>query len=326
VRVPRGYAFSPRLIRDVWRATAKADVVHVHGLYQFHTLVAASAARRLSTPYVLHIHGALTPYHRSRKTWKKRPYELLIERSNLSRAATVIHMTEAERASFNERYSSAQDSVVPAPVAPELFASPEVEEIPPELGAFRGARLVTFLGRLTEKKGLELLVEAFAQVTRAHADAHLVIAGPDDEGLGRALLTRAAARRIADRVTLLGLVEGPSKRALLWSSSAFVLPSADESFGIAAAEALACGVPAVVTREVGLSKEIERAGAGIVVDRAVEPLAAAIGHLLGDARSAEALSRGAQRLAQEKFTVDAVCGQLEAVYRGVLTSRHADHR
>lgn len=315
VRSPRGFAFSPQMVSELSRAAANAHVLHIHGVYQFQSVAGAVVAHRQRMPYVIHVHGALTPYHRRQKAWKKRPYERVVEKRILRQAAAVIHMTESERRSFDRHFDSSSAAIIAAPVDPELFDPSGEPVLPPSLANHRNARLVTFLGRLTKKKGLELLVSAFDRIAGKHPDAHLVIAGPDDDRLGESLIARRDPNNGRGRVTLLGLVEGDAKRNLLRSSAVFVLPSADESFGIAAAEALACGTPTILTPQVALSEELRKAGAALVVEREAEPIARAIDTVLSDPSKAGTLAHAGMRVAQSRFRVEAVCVRLEEIYR-----------
>lgn len=317
---PRSYGFAPRLVADLRKRIPAADLVHIHGIYQFHTVAACTLAHRYSVPYVVHIHGALTPYHRSKKRWKKVPYEALIERRNLRRAAAVITMTQAERESFSAWLPGARCVVVPPAIDSSLFAADEVAKGAREQphSPLNGNALVTFIGRLTEKKGLDLLVDAFSRIARRHPGARLVIAGPDDEGIAQRLRRQAAGMGLADRVSLTGLVTGEAKRELLRASRIVVLPSKDESFGVAIAEALAVGVPVVVTREVALADDILDAGAGRVIPRDAAALGEAMSELLGDHAARSEMAANARRLAKESFSTEAVITKLEDVYRLVV--------
>jgi len=296
-----------------------ADLVHVHGIYQFHTAAACLLAHRHSIPYVVQIHGALTPYHRSKKRWKKRPYEVLIERRSLKRAGAIIVMTQAEKESFAAWLPSAHTVVVPPAIDSSLFRQSDVRTgVLDTLPAGLGRRtLITFLGRLTEKKGLDVLLDAFHRLSGSHPDVQLVVAGPDDEGIGDGLTREAARLGIADRVSLTGLVTGDAKRELLSASRVVALPSEDESFGVAIAEALAVGTPVVVTREVALADDILREGAGEVVPRDGAAFATAMARLLADDTAWSEIGARGRRFAEQSFSGEAVMTRLEDVYRDV---------
>jgi len=316
---PRNYGFAPALVPRLRARVPRADVVHVHGVYQFHSLVACSIARRYSIPYVMHVHGALTPYHRSQKGWKKRPYEALVERRNLVRAEAVIVMTQAERESFAAWLPNARTVVVPPAIDSSLFRAGDVRtgvlDRLPEIADRRA--LITFLGRLTKKKRLDVLLDAFRRVAGSHPGSHLVVAGPDDEGIGEHLTKDARRLGIKGRISLIGLVTGDAKRELLRASRIVALPSEDESFAVAIAEAMAAGTPVVVTREVGLADDVLREGTGKVVARGGAEFASAIACLLSDDAAWSNMAARGRRFAEQSFTGDAVIAKLEGVYRDV---------
>jgi glycosyltransferase involved in cell wall biosynthesis len=134
----------------------------------------------------------------------------------------------------------------------------------------RGRRLILFLGRLHEKKGCDLLIEAFARVHYLDPDLHLIMAGPGDEKVIEELKTRAAQCGLTERITWPGMLTGPAKWAALYSCEVFALPSHQENFGIAVAEALACGLPVLISDKVNIWREIQSEGAGFVAPDTVE--------------------------------------------------------
>jgi glycosyltransferase involved in cell wall biosynthesis len=131
----------------------------------------------------------------------------------------------------------------------------------PEL---RGKRLILFLGRIHPKKGCDLLIKAFAQPAKEEPLLHLVIAGPDQVGWQGKLQKLSQKLRISDRITWTGMLSGDLKCGAVHSSEVFILPSHQENFGIAVAEALACGVPVLISNKVNIWREIKAAGAGLV--------------------------------------------------------------
>jgi glycosyltransferase involved in cell wall biosynthesis len=127
----------------------------------------------------------------------------------------------------------------------------------------RGKRLVLFLARLHPKKGCDLLVDAFAQVAVRDPTLHLVMAGPDSDGLEARLIAQVRRLGLDGRVTFTGMLRGMAKWGALRASEVFVLPSHQENFGVAVAEALAMGVPALVSNQVNIWREVVDGGAGM---------------------------------------------------------------
>jgi glycosyltransferase involved in cell wall biosynthesis len=133
-----------------------------------------------------------------------------------------------------------------------------------QYSALRQRRFFLFLSRIHSKKGCDLLLEALARVAEAHPDLDLVMAGPDKEGLRPQLEAQAKRLRISARVHWTGMLEGDSKWGAFHAADAFVLPSHQENFGVAVVEALACGLPVLISDKVNIWPDIAHDEAGIV--------------------------------------------------------------
>jgi len=141
----------------------------------------------------------------------------------------------------------------------------DLQEFFSRYSSLRGKKLALFMGRVHPKKGCELLIEAFAKVL-TQPEWHLVIAGPDQVGWQEELNYRAGHLGLNDRITWTGMISGTLKWGALRAAEVFVLPSHQENFGIAVAEALAAGTPALISNKVNIWREIERDRAGLVED------------------------------------------------------------
>ncbi len=311
---PRLYGTSPQLAGALHSRVREFDVVHIHSLYLFHTAVAAFCCRRRGVPYVIRPHGTLDAYHRARHHVRKALYEWLIERRNLDRAAGIHYTSLAEQQQAEAYGVTAPGFVVPLGVDVDAFrrrVDPEVLFARhPEL---RNRRLVTFVGRLAAKKGVDILIDAFALLVD-QPDVHLVIAGSDDEGLGGRLAGQVRRLGLRSRVTFTGFVGGEAKMVLLQRSSVFVLPSADESFAVSVVEAMAAGVPVVVTEGVAIHGEIASAEAGSVVQRTSDALAAGIRGLLSDRTAAGVMGSNGRALTSKAYSWQSVADNLEDMY------------
>lgn len=313
VQHPRDYATSLPLAHRLCRAVPSADVVHIHSLFLFHGAVAGHLCRQRRVPYVIRPHGALTRYQRSHHRVRKAIYTTLFERRNL-REARGIHYTTAREA----REAREAGVLAPAYVIPHGVEVPARLARRPPSGHLAGKRLVTFLGRITQKKRVDVAISAFAEVARVVPDAHLIVAG-SDEGLGPGLRDLSRHLGVAERVTFTGQLGPREKADLLASSSVFILPSEDENFALALVEALAAGVPAVVAPGVHLHEEIEARGAGFsAID--VAATAAALSRILGSEDCAAAMSENAVAFARDRFSWPVVAKQLERMYTHVIAT------
>ena len=310
---PRGYTFSPSLSRWLWRNIGRFDIVHVHGIYLFVTLAVARICRARGVPYVMHPHGALTAYHRAHNSGRKRVYELALERSHARHAATLIWESERERA-------EAVDAGWPE--GSVVWSGVHVPTLDPDAVRRRGE--IVFLGRVSAKKGVDTLVEAFARVVAVRSDARLRIIGPDEDGRSRALARRAAELGIADHIAFEGIALGEQKDDALRRAWLHVLPSADESFGAAAVEALAYATPVVLTRAFPFADELERGGGCVLVDREPASVADGMLRLLVDEQWARRAGRNGRSFVAERFSWSVIARQLAEVYgNAVGASRSA---
>jgi glycosyltransferase involved in cell wall biosynthesis len=264
------YGYTRRLVPWLRENARNYDVLIVDGVWQYHSFGAWRALHDAETPYVLFTHGMLDPWFKRRyplKHLKKMLYWPWAEYRVLRDAGAVLFTCEEERRLARQSfrpYRCNEVIVNYGTAGPD--GDPDVEretffESFPEL---RGKRLAIFLGRIHEKKGCDLLIQAFANVLASDPDWHLVICGPDQLGLQATLQAMAERLSISNRITWAGSVSGKLKWGALRASEIFVLPSHQENFGIVVAEALACGLPVLISNQVNIWHEVEQDGAGIV--------------------------------------------------------------
>ncbi len=267
-RRANGYcaALRPWLRRELPRF----DAAVVHGLWQFHGYAVWREARRRGTPYFVYPHGMLDPWFNRTyplKHFKKRLYWWLAEYHVLRHAAGVLFTCEEERRLARTAFRPwrCREVVVNYGCA----APPPPEEA--QLAAFRarcpqlGDRpFLLFLGRIHEKKGVDLLLQAHAELAAAvpatTTPPALVVGGPCADP---AYLAQLRARA-GSNVLWPGMLEGDAKWGAFRAAEAFILPSHQENFGIAVAEALACGTPALLSDQVNIWREVAAAGAALV--------------------------------------------------------------
>jgi glycosyltransferase involved in cell wall biosynthesis len=314
-RMPYRLAYAPALGRQLRHEVARYDAVHIHSLFLYPQFAAFQSARTAAVPYIVAPCGALDPNLRTRNRFAKRVTDVVWQRRMLNGAA-VLHYKTAEEAMLVEDLAFSP----PREVIPNGIHWEEFQDLPP--GAlFRDAYLggtdepvILFLGRLSHKKGLEVLLDAFERLNRT-LPAMLVIAGPDDETLAPAIRRQAVALGVGERVHLTGMLDGETRRAALGAANAWVLPSRTENFGTAVVEALAAGVPTVISTAVNLAPDLQAAEAALVVPVDAGRVADALTRVLADRETAEGLSRRGKELAR-RFDWAAVAPQLRALYEG----------
>lgn len=260
------------LRRDLKQRIQAASGIHIHGIWETHCATSAGIARRCAKPYIISAHGMLEPWALRQKRLKKALYAALFESRVLQGASCLRALTRDESQDYRRVGLRNPIAIVPSGIEVPHNADPEkFRDRFPELA---GKRIVAFLGRLHYKKGLHLLLRAWAKAERSK-DAHLVIAGPDSEGTLAALTQQRDESNLRDSVTFTGMMEGDLKWSFLAAASLFALPSYSEGFSVAVLEALGMGLPVVVTEGCHIP-EIATQGCGWVVPTGAEPLRRAL--------------------------------------------------
>lgn len=322
VQYPR-WAFSWDLFKALRVAIKRTDIVHIYSLYLFTTLATAYCCERYNVPYLLHLHGSLDPFLRRKNRVLKGVYQGLIEHHNWNNAAAIHYNSQKEM----ELAHNALKIKVPGVVVPCGLNVEEYSNLPP-FGIFkrrylvlRDKKILLFLSRINFKKGLDILARAFGEVARKRNDVYLVLAGPDNEGYAAKVRAWLQEERALGQSLFTGMLLGEEKLAVLRDSDLFVLPSYTENFGIAVVEAMACGLPVIISNKVNIWREVFQAGAGIVTDCDSHQVAEAILKLLDDPKLAKNMGKRGKRLVGEKYTWDKATEQMIKVYEDILNGR-----
>ncbi len=290
------YALSLRIWRWLQKNAPRFDGIVMNGIWTFPDLAVRAAARRAKVPYGILPHGALDP-------WFNRTYPLKhlkkilywpLQYPVLRDARAVFFTSQAERdlAATSFRPNRWNSVVVPFGIndpekpgreldgnqADGLERRKQGAATPDQqINAFnrkypelRERSFLLFLGRLHEKKGCDLLIRAFARTAATVPEVHLVMAGPDHEGLKAKLQRMAEKHGIASRVHWPGMIAGDIKWGAIRASDAFVLPSHQENFGVAVIEALAVARPVLISNQVNIWPDIKADGAGLIEEDTVD--------------------------------------------------------
>lgn len=306
------WSWSPAFSRWLRRHIGDYQLIHITGVFTYPVVSAARIARRAGVPYIFRPAGTLDAYSRAQKAWKKRIFHQLVLRP-LLRDAALLHATSAmEREQLG--LLGLADHCAVLPLAVELPERPAAPPPPPPLE-------ILFLSRVHPKKGLPVLFRALARLRDGGRPFRLTIAGEGEAAYLAELRALADTLGLTPRIHFAGFVEGEAKAALLARSHLLALPSYQENFGVAVAEALAAGLPVVVSDQVALSREVAEAGAGAVVpvDRP-DRLAEAIDALFDEPRRRRD-GAAARRLVEERFSSAVLGRELEALYRRIANSR-----
>jgi len=266
------YGYCPRLIPWLKAHCRDFDFVVVNGIWQFTSFAARHVLRKRGIPYFVFTHGMLDPWfkeHYPLKHIKKWLYWPWAEYRVLRDATAVLFTCLEEKILARNTFWLYQchEAVVSygtggwqgdAVAQKQLF----LEKFP----QLQNKRQILFLGRMHEKKGGDLLVDAFHRLLLEKPDArlHLVMVGPDDNAFARKLKKMIESKGIGDHVTWTGMLTGDEKWGAFQAAEVFILPSHQENFGISVAEALSASLPVLISNKVNIWREIEQANAGLV--------------------------------------------------------------
>ncbi len=314
------FKWAPALGRWLRANVASFDVVHVHAVFSYACLAGGRACRTAGRPYIVRPLGSLDPWSLRRHPGRKRVLLSLGVRRLLSRAA-ALHYTSGEEQRLAERAVTGLPAgvVVPLGVEDDLFESGDADRDP------AAAPYVLSLSRLDPKKGIEALIESFHTLARAGEQRwRLVVAGDGPAQYAARLRQLAESGPACDRIELPGWVAGRERLSLFRGASLYVLPSLQENFGISVVEAMACGVPVLVSPGVNLASELDAAGAGWVAGSEPSALTSTLHAALSNA--GERIRRGGNaRAFAARFRWPAVAGQLLALYEDVCRA-HVERR
>jgi glycosyltransferase involved in cell wall biosynthesis len=308
------YWLAPSLMRTLRRMVPSCDLVHIHWLYNFSSIAAARVALAAGVPFVVQPRGSLDPHLRKKNRLVKRVYMATVGRALLRKADAVIFTAEQERL-IAEYRPRRPEWVIPVGVDAERFA-----HLPPK-GLFRAAfpvldgPFLLFLGRLSAQKGLDLLLGAFQRLLTTRPELQLVLAGPDYRGFRAEVEGWADALGVRHRVLFPGLLDHNMKLAAFVDAELFVLSSYAENFGVVVIEALACGLPVVISDQVNIHQELATEGMATVVECTVPSVADGIDRALGDADGRRRVSTAGPAFVRRHYTWDAIVPGLIAHYR-----------
>jgi glycosyltransferase involved in cell wall biosynthesis len=334
------YAASAPLLRWLWTHVRDFDVVHVHALFSFAPVAAAYCARLRGIPYVVSPHGVLNIWGReNRRPLLKSGSIRWVEGPLLRHAATVQFTSRQEIEEFGHLHVKVRTDVIPHPMPADddsslMESSSQLTEgssqltedssrlrggfqPSPSLVALAERPAILFLARIHPIKGLDLLLRAFAGIIQRHPAAVLLVAGTGEAALVAGLRELAESLNIGKSIHWTGFVKGPLKRWLLERADVFVLPSWSENFGVAVAEAMAAGVPVVVTKGVGIADIVVATDCGLVTECSVPALEEAIDSLLLDGVARLRMGNAGKDAVREHLSIESYSARLEHMYRSV---------
>jgi glycosyltransferase involved in cell wall biosynthesis len=320
------YRYSPKLSSWLKKHGGDYDRVIVNGIWQYLSFAAWRRYSRSSIPYFVFPHGMLDPWFKETfplKHFKKWLYWPWGDYRVLRDAAAVIFTSEEERLLARKTFwlYRAREKVSPLGVeTPALVPSEAREKFLERFPQLRNKRLLLFLGRLHPKKGCDILIDAFAQV--ADDPVSLMLAGPDQVAWQKELQQRTEDLKVSSRVAFPGMLRGEMKQAALAAADALVLPSHQENFGMAVVEALAAGLPALISNRINIWREVDQDRAGYVEPDDFSGTARLLQRWIGAPESVrDGMRANARRCFEQRFEINKAVDSLLQVLNEAHVAR-----
>jgi len=302
---------SVRQLWWLWRHVREYDEVHIHILFSLSAVYGVLICALRRVPVLLWPHGCLDPYDLRKHAGFKRLVGPVVTRRLLQRCAALLFTTSREERDAVTYGARVRHEVVPLPVEPLDTADADPAVWRKKHGIPNEVPVVLLLGRIDDKKRLPLLVEAVALMRRR--DVHLVVAGDGQPGVTAQLTDAVRSHGLADRVHLTGWLAGADRAAAFVAADVFALVSDFENFGLAVVEALSVGCPVVVSDQVFVADDLERADAAVIAPRDASAVATALDGLLDDPAGAARMGERARALVEKEYTPAAVAGRLAGI-------------
>jgi glycosyltransferase involved in cell wall biosynthesis len=312
----REFAFSRQFTIWLWQNIAKYNLLHIHAIFSYASTVAMAIARFQRIPYIAEPHGLLCQWSLQQNSQKKQLYLSLIERANLNQSLALRFSSLQEQQEASELKLTSPSFILPHGLSvPETIPEArqklrQLLQVPPE------EPVILFLSRQHPKKGLDYLIPALAKL--ANQRFTFVLAGsgaPEYEAEVIELLVNTGMR---DRTYIAGFVANEKKDILLQGADLFALTSYSENFGVAVLEAMAVGLPIIVTPGVALASTVKEEQLGYVVELDVKEIAATISYALNHQGEMKQMGDRARQLISDNYRWSQIGLKLSQIYNNIL--------
>ena len=316
------FFYSRLLGKAVSNRVSEFDLVVLASLWGHSLIPTARACARSSVPYVIPTHGQLYPWALAKKKLKKNLYLHLVARRYLNRAA-AIHCTDPTEVEAFERLNFRPPSfVVPNPIRASNFKHNQTNgKLRQQVGVPDGAAILIFLGRITQIKRADIAVDVLGAVQSLDREIHLVLVGPDEDGLTPRLQAQARDLGCYDKLHFTGLLSQEDVISALADANLLLMPSEiQENFGMSALEALAAGVPILVSEGIPVGRWAQIAGAGRVESSTKNAFQQAALELLSSPERLTSMGQRGQDLVRHFFDVKVVARQMLEQFRSIIAA------
>ena len=316
----RGIFSNKKTRSDLARHLEDYAVVHIHGVWSVESIFIARQARVMGIPYVVTVHGMLDDWCMAQRGLKKRLYIQFLSNKMFKGASAVITSASKEREQASKWLPHAEMHVLPPVMDLEPFSSElkcDLAEQKFQHFMENDKPVVLFLSRIHEKKGVEILVRAMKILEQQGVGCTALIAGVGDESYVKSLKKLVADLGLEQAVHFIGMIDGDLKTSVYRRSDIFVLPTAQENFGLVFTESMACGTPVITTCGIDLCQELESSGGVVLCERTPRAFAENMKLLLSDPSRLQEMGSHGREWVFKEFSADKVLDKHESLYQRV---------
>ena len=311
-------AHTPGLKKTLARKIPDFDLVHIQELWHYPGYIASKIARSRNVPYIVTIHGELNEWNLQQKRLKKQIYMTAIQRGILQKSAALHAITQVESNRIRQLEIETPVAMIPNGIHTEEFENlPDRSQFVSRYPELENRLIVLFLGRIQQKKGLDILAQAFGNLARTRHDVRLVVAGPDEDNTLTEIKTILKSQGALEKAVFPGMLTGEQKLEALSAADIFALTSYSEGFSVALLEALSAGLPLVITDECNFP-EVGDSRAGFVVRPNDSETTSALMSLLDSADLRREMSENARRLVRSNYTWERIAEKMFTLYGNVI--------
>lgn len=266
------YAYNPKMILWLEKNIKKYDLIIVNGIWEHHNYAVWKVAKKYHKPYFVFTHGMLDPWFKKKyflKHIKKILYWKLIQYKILKDAKSILYTSHEEKKLAKQSFSpfKLKEKVIGYGIEGNKYNVIKKNNLfLKRFPKIYNKKIILYFGRIHEKKGVDILIKSFSKISNQNRKAHLVIAGPYDKRIIAKLKRLIKIYNLNNSVTFTGPLFDKLKWHTFLAAHVFCLPSHQENFGIAVAEALSSKKPVIITNKVNIFKTIKNNSAGIVTN------------------------------------------------------------
>ncbi|MBD2165790.1 glycosyltransferase [Calothrix membranacea FACHB-236] len=312
------YAVSSDLTQWLWYNISNYDIVHIHAIFSYAPTITMLIAQLKNIPYIVTPHGLLCKWSLQQSTLKKQIYLKIIEQANLNYSQGLHFTSEQEEQEASQLHLTSPSFILPH----GIYIPPTIPDARQRLRQHFNLALdepiILFLSRLHPKKGLNYLIPALSKLS--HHRFTLILAGSGDPDYDNEIRSLVIDRGIQNRTYFTGFVQGEFKELLMQGADLFTLTSYSENFGLSVLEALAVGLPVLVTPGVALANIVAQQSIGYVTELDVDAIASTLQKALDYPQDAKNRGDRARQFILENYTWDRVGTKMLSVYKNIVKS------